>query len=626
MTSTEATASQEAFIRPSPRNPRATFALFQAVLVVTVLYCAQQVLIPIALALLLVFVLSPVVDFFERLGLGRIISVASVVVLTFAVLGVIGAGLATQTLRLADELPRHKENIRAKVGDLREATRDTLFSRAQSIADDMMAELEKKEAAPRKSASPGSTAAPAPVPVVMEGPSVLWQIPSLFETLASVGLVFVLVVFMLLERRELRDRIIRLAGSRRLALTTKALDEAGGKISRYLLAQSAINATYGIAIGIGLFALGVPFALLWGFLAAMLRFIPYVGPWLGMALPVTLALAVSPGWSVPLMALALFVVVELTVNMIVEPLLYGQSAGVSQTALLVAVAFWTWLWGPVGLILATPLTVCVAVLCKHVPELESLYFLTASEAAFTRDTRFYQRLVAADRSEAVTVLTEALENSDPRAVYDELLLPAIARTRRDRLAELISEDEERQIYELLRDIGDEIPAAEAPREVADEAAQPAEAAPQETTVVLGIPAQDEGDALALEMLSRIVGDDRLQVVWHQRMRSLEVLSSIEETGAHVICIAAFASRGLPAARYLCRRLRRRFPELTIVVLAWGAAQTQSNLNRLHGDGANRIATSLQEAAETLLEITSGRERSQKEMEDSVASELRSAIA
>jgi predicted PurR-regulated permease PerM len=222
----------------------------------------------------------------------------------------------------------------------------------------------------------------------MQAPSVLWQLTALIEPLATAGLVLVLVIFMLLKHGDLRSRLIHLAGHRRLTIATKALEEAGQRISRYLLMQSIINGSFGVAAGFGLFLIGVPYAVLWGFLAAALRFIPYVGPAVSAILPSALSLAVFPGWVQPFLVIGLILLLELSIYMVLEPLLYGQSAGVSAVALLVAAAFWTWLWGPVGLLLATPLTVCLGVLSKYVPQLEFVGMLMGDEPALGTHTSY----------------------------------------------------------------------------------------------------------------------------------------------------------------------------------------------------------------------------------------------
>src|SRR6202795_3822513 len=335
-------------------------------LVVVGLYWLQGVLIPLALTVLLPFLLSPVVGTLQRRGLGRIPAVLMTVLLALSILGGVGWALTRQLVTLADERPRYSLNIQHKIADLRGASKGGSVEKVQKTVEDVVGEIQKTD-------KPGVTRQ-KPVAVALEPPSILARLPTLLQALANAGVVTLLVIFMLLERRELRDRLILLIGYRRVTATTRALDEAGERISRYLLMQSIINGSFGVAVGLGLFLIGVPYAVIWGSLAAALRFIPYVGSSVAAVLTLALSLAVFPEWLQPALVVGLFLVLELVTNM-VEPLLYGQSAGVSQVALLIAVIFWTWLWGPAGLLLATPLTVCLIVLGKHLPALGFLVVL-----------------------------------------------------------------------------------------------------------------------------------------------------------------------------------------------------------------------------------------------------------
>src|SRR5437667_21598 len=326
----------------------------------------HDVAIPVALAWLFTFLLGPIVSALERAGLGRMragkaIAVTLVVGLVFSVLGGAGWVIVQQVTALGSELPQYRGNIMRKVAEFRGSGRGGVLAEVQSTAKEVMGELQKE-------ATPKGESKPLPV-VVKPETSGIWQLPRILQALSAAGFVIVLVIFMLLERHEIRNRFIRLTGEGRLANVTRALDEANDRITRYLVVQTMINVTYGVAVSTGLFVIGVPYAVMWGFLAFLLRFLPYVGPPMAAAGPIVLSLAVFDGWHRPLATVALFFVVELATYMIVEPLLYGQTIGVSSAALLVAVAFWTWLWGPIGLVLGTPLTVCLVVLGKHIPAL-----------------------------------------------------------------------------------------------------------------------------------------------------------------------------------------------------------------------------------------------------------------
>lgn len=568
------------------------------VLVVAVLYWTQAVLIPIALAILLSFLLGPVVRGFERIGFGRIGSVAVVVVLAFGLLGGIGFGLFTQITRLANDLPGYRSNIRAKVVDFQGATSGGLIENMQRAIEDVVGAIERGEAqrAARRGLAAGSS--DQPVAVVMQSQSVLWQIPSLLEGLASAGLVLVLVIFMLLERRDLRDRMIRLIGYGRLAVTTRAFDEAAARIGRYLIAQSVVNAGYGVVVGVGLYLLGVPYALLWGFLSAALRFVPYVGPLLGAAMPFVLALAAFSGWSIPLQVMLLFGVCELVVNMIVEPLLYGQSAGVSQVPLLAAIAFWTWLWGPIGLLLATPLTVCVVVLSKNVPELRFIYFLMSDEPVLETDVRLYQRLLAADDEEALEVVAAYHRERPDGDPYDDLLLPVLVRTGLDRASARLTVDEEQRMYRAARRLLATMAGRTTPAPPAGEESLPAA---EPGALVLGCPASGTGSALVLRALAHeLVADPvRVDMLWSS-VGSLDVLAAVEASQPRAVCIAALPPRGELAARYLCRRLRRQFPTLPIVVLVLAATDEPPGTAPLISAGASVVVGSVRAAREDLL--------------------------
>ena len=356
-------------------KPWVTFA--GCVLVVVVLSLAQAVFVPFALAILLTFVLTPPVTWLER-RVGRVPAVLVMVTLVFTVLGLAGWGLARQMDHLAEDLPRYRSNIRMKIADVRGAGRGGSVEKLQDTIEGIKTDLGKSDA-PRGTLS-------RPVVVTSEqvaGFSGFTWLAPIIGPVGTAGLVVAMVIFMLLERRDLRDRIIELFGHGQLTITTKAFDEAGSRVSRQLLMQSLVNLAYGMAAGIGLYFLGVPYPWIWATLGAVLRFIPYIGPVLGAGAPILVSLAALQGWARPLWVVGLFVLLELFTNLVLETKLYAGAAGVSEVALLVSVAFWTWLWGPLGLLMATPLTVCFVVLGKHVPGLEFVGTLMADTPALS---------------------------------------------------------------------------------------------------------------------------------------------------------------------------------------------------------------------------------------------------
>ena len=389
------------------------------VLVIVVLYWAQAVLVPIALAVLLTFVLTPPVTWLER-WLGRVPAVLATVTLVFIVLGLAGWGLARQMDHLADDLPTYRVNILAKIADVRGAGKGGSVERLQETIEGIKTDLGQSSAPSGRASRPVVVTSE----LVTGFPGFSWLGP-IVGPVGTAGLVLAMVIFMLLERRDLRDRLIGLIGHGRLTVTTKAFDEAGTRVSRQLLMQSLVSVVYGIAAGLGLYVLGVPYALVWAALAAALRFIPYLGPVIGAGAPILVSLAALPGWGGPLSVVGLFVVLELLTNLVFETVLYAGAAGISQVALLVSLAFWTWLWGPLGLLMATPLTVCLVVLGKHVPGLEFVGMVMADTPALAPEFGYYQRLLARDQSEAADLIEQHIKTEAPRSVYDALLLPAL---------------------------------------------------------------------------------------------------------------------------------------------------------------------------------------------------------
>jgi AI-2E family transporter/B12 binding domain len=446
--------------------------------------------------------------------------------------------------------------------------------------------------------------------VVVQGPSILWRLPSLLEPLASAGLVIVLVIFMLIQYTDLRHRLIRLVGYGRLPIATKALDEIGQRISRYLLMQSIINGSFGSAVGLGLFVIGVPYATLWGFLAAILRFIPYVGPTVAAILPSALSLAVFPGWLQPVLVVGLILVVELVTNSILEPLLYGQTAGVSEVALMVAIAFWTWLWGPVGLLLATPMTVCLAVLGKYVPQLEFISILMGDEPALETHTHYYQRLLAKDHDEAAEIVEEYAKTHALEEVYDDILVPALSAVKQDRERDSLEAEDMHFIVQATRAIIEDMgmhqletltPAAPPSTSSADEAG----AVTPPKIRILGCPAHDEIDELALLMFRQLLDPTRYELkIASAEMLTAEVVSLVEQQGMGLICIAALPPVATAPIRYLCKRLRARFPELKIVIGRWGFAEdSEANRALLLSVGVDEVGMTLSESRNQVMQLS-----------------------
>jgi predicted PurR-regulated permease PerM len=568
------------------------------VLGASALYLARAVLVPIALAVLLTFMVHPIVQRLTQWGLGRAVSVATVVGLLVLSLGGVAWILAVEFASLSTQMPVYRDNLITKIGEARRLGRGGALDRVQSAATDVARELQKDTAAP---APPHD--APTPV-VVRSGPGGLWQLPSMVEALGGAGTVLALVIFMLIEREDLRNRLIRLGGYGRLATTTRALDETAQRISHYLLTQSIVNASLGASVAIGLLLLGVSFALLWGFLTAALRFIPYVGVWLAGLLLVVFSLAAYPTWRQALLVAGLFVLLELGCSFALEPLLYGQSAGVSQVALLCSIAFWAWLWGPIGLLLATPLTVCLVVFAKHVPGMEFVGILMADAPPIAPPAAYYQRLLAMDRAEAARIVSEYAKDRPPEAVYDDLILPALAHARRDRRHGLVPETLERYVWATTGELVDELDARRRSASAGAEADSVARSAPRRVHV-LGCPVHDEADLLGLEMLRHLVDPARWKVeLCSPQLLASEVIALVEETRPAAVCIGALpASRGGTHTRYLCKRLRARFPDLRIIVGRWGLHDPAGPVRRhLEAAGADHVGLTLVETRGHLQQV------------------------
>jgi predicted PurR-regulated permease PerM len=571
---------------PNLRGLRPVIVLGGVLMTVAALYLGREFLAPVAVAGLLTFVLSPMVRFLER-RLPRAVAIIVVVALAFALLGALAWALALQAASLGTEIPTYRDNLKQKIAEVRGASRGSVIEKVQSATKDVVAELEKDD----KPATP----ADKPVPVVVKPPSSMWSLPGLLSALGNVGLVLVLVIFMLLERLQLRDRLIRLIGLARIATTTKAMDEAAQRITHYLTMQTLINGSYGIGITLGSLLIGLPYAFLWGTLAAVLRFIPYVGPWVAALLVCLAGLAVFQGWLQPILIAVMFIVLELFANLVLETYLYSQSAGVSQVGLLIAVAFWTWIWGPIGLALATPLTVCLVVLAKYVPDLEIVSVLMSDEPVMGAARSYYQRLVARDEDEATSLAQDYAVSHPNHEIYDEVFVPALNEAQRDHARGRITDADldfvERTTRQLVEELDLPQPAAEAPS--------------RPPLPILALPARDEADEVALLMLKEALHPGRFAVeLASPGLLVSEALALVEEREPAAVLIGALAGAGHALhLRYLCKRLRASFPDLPIVVGWWGADGGEAAAREaMVAAGADRVTVTIAEACAHLSEL------------------------
>jgi len=435
--------------------------------------------------------------------------------------------------------------------------------------------------------------------------------------LASTGVVIVLVVFFLVRREDLRDRFIRLVGRGHVTVTTQVLEDAAMRVSRYLSMQFLINVIFGVVVAVGLSVIGVPNAILWGILATTLRFIPYIGPWIAAAMPICLSMAISTNWLAPIFTIALFVVLELFTNNVIEPWLYGKNTGVSPVAVLVAAIFWTWLWGVAGLLLATPLTVCLLVIGKRVPQLSFLDTLLGNEPVFEPKKRVYQRLLAGDQEEAAELLDECLEHKPLVEVYDTVLIPALALTethwRRGELADGRHSFILQSLKEIIEELGQRRPEMQPPAAAKDmnEADGDSDAVVLTRSpplCILCLPARDDADEIATMMLAQLLETSGCVVqAVSLTPRASEMVDLVEQRQPALVCVSATPPAAVMHARYLCTRLRARMPDVNLVVGLWNTPGDLTKAKKRIGCGANtHVVAKLADAQEQVRLLTQPR--------------------
>lgn len=623
---------------------------------VACLYFARAVLIPMTLAILLSFLVAPLVKSLGRLKLGHVASVFAAVVISVSVIGVLGAVIAMQLTDLAAGMPRYQATIEHKMEAAHTLTVGKLDRFAKAAGQALQrATVEPTPPAPRRDASSSDGRAPAAVPVEVREP-----VPTPLELarrvlspaispLETAFIVFVVMVVILLQRDDLRDRAIRLFGSRDLHRTTTVMDEAARRLSRYFVSQLGLNAGLGVVIGAGLFLIGVPSPILWGILAALLRLVPYVGIWIAGGLATALAAAVSPGWDMAIWSIALFVTVELLVGQVVEPLLYGRSTGLSPFSVVVAAIFWSWIWGPIGLILSTPLTLCLLVLGRHIRRLEFLDVMLGDQPALTPVENFYQRVLAGDPDEALAQAELLLRERSLSAYYDEVTIPGlqlaandvvrgsvtsvqlarIESTTNDLIDGLDGYPDEQPPRLMAEDAGTDIgpvapshiaPAASAgmhalfanhmsrgaaqgPRDdsaqqAAEDALEEAEDPPRAANQrVLCIPGRGPLDPVAAAILLQLLGKHGFtaRALPHEAA-SRASIEQMDADDVGVVCIVYLRIDGVPShLRYMVRRIRARLPNASIIVGLWAREDLEKwSVDLQNAMGAECYVTSLQE--------------------------------
>jgi len=601
---------------------------FLILAVIGAMSLAAEVLKPLALSVLLTFALTPLSRQLEkRLHFPRAAAVVVTVLLALGAIGSFGYVVVTQLETLANQLPQYKQNIQNKLNILKpnqeSAMRKTgkMFGDmarefdaapgARKVADDMSKKGLKPGEAPPEGETPaadaGEDAAPkASIPEVrvVSAPSYRERLQGAvgpyIEFLGVGSFVLILVLFMMMGREDLRDRIVSLFGQSRVSLTTRTMDEIGHRISRYLATFAMVNSGFGLVVGLGLWAIHVPYAVLWGCMAAAMRFIPYVGPAVAFVLPLIFSVAFFEGWREPLLVVGLFAVIEVALNSFLEPVIYGKTTGVSALGLLVAAMFWTWLWGILGILLSTPLTVCLAVLGKYVPSLGVFATMLGEEADLEPDVRFYQRLVALDRDGAVEVIEEALKSRPRVEVFDAVLIPALSHAERDAAAGHLEVRDMAFVWRVVDEVLDDL---EGESEITlGSVAAAAGVAAGEAPSLLGLSANDTGDAVVLRMLNLVLKPSGLRMELETDAatpaRAAELVASRSPA---LVVLSHLPPQGLTSARYQVRKLRSRYADLPIMVGRWGtSAEASAAAKGLEGAGASSVALSLADARDQIL--------------------------
>lgn len=531
---------------------------------VAILYLAREVLVPVALAILLTFVVSPLVGWIERRVRSRALAV---LLATLLVVGVLGGGVifaVQQFAGITEDLPEYRDTILRKVRAV-QAGPGQFIERLRSFGADMAKPETPPEASPGPpeppSATPVADPPPAPVPdtIPEEGPPGWSIVEPLIEPLAFAAIVIVLLILMLMARENIRDRIIRLAGLNQIGFTTQTLEEAGARVSRYLRAQLLINTTFAAAVAIGLLIIGLPNAALCGVIAGVLRFIPILGPWLGAAIPSALALAVFDGWSHVIIVASLFAALEIFSGVVLEPWLYGSSTGLSSLGVIFALIFWTWVWGAIGLVLAMPMTVCIVVFTRHVPHLSALSILLGNEPALPGSMRYYQRLLVGDEDEAAAIIGAAPADAEPDAVMDEIVMPGLSAARTDHRRGLITMREAVRIARTAREIaldwlddrGVGPPTLVQPGSVACLPAQDA---------------LDEAGASILAALLRRAGIDAS--VAPGDLLISEKVAAAEAPGVRLAVVCGAGANVELHIRRMEKAIKRKRPAMPVVIAAW----------------------------------------------------------
>jgi predicted PurR-regulated permease PerM len=584
-------------------------------LVLLGLYFAREVLIPLAMAVTLNFLLAPAVIIFERLRLKRVSAVVLVVFMASMLVGGVGFIVMRQLIGVVNDLPAHRSNISSRLGEIQSPRTGELGQTEKSLQElwDMITGKQVSTVPQPVNPTPGpngrrgkeqvtpheaANLQPTPVVVITPSESTTQYLGELLmpvlKPLGTLGMVLIFTIYMLLKREDLRNRLLLLAGIGRLNLMTQALNEAAERISRYLVMNVLVNAGCGVIVAIGLYLLHVPNATLWGALFAILRMVPYAGSLIAGVATVGYTMALSESWWHPLWVFLLFVVLEMAVSNFVEPFLYGSHTGISALALVAMAIVWTLLWGWAGLIVSTPLTVCLIVFGRYVPQMSFLHILLGEEAELAPEAHFYERLLAMDQTEAHNVADRFLETRALVDLYDEVIMPALIMTEQDRHKGVLDDVRSSYLFQSATELVAELTDYRSPQ--ASEPACDPETATR-TNPVICIPASDQADEIAATMLAQL-----LEQCGHKTLMlpsaavSPEILSRLAEEAGTILCISAVPPFAFAHARTLALRLRQSVPENRIMVGLWNTSGDKDKLRERFGQARPYlVVTTLRDA-------------------------------
>jgi predicted PurR-regulated permease PerM len=543
--------------------------IITGVVVVAALYLGRSVFIPLALALLLALLLGPVMTFFARLKLPRIVAIAIVGIAMCSVAFGFGWKMSAEFTDLGDKLPVYKQTLEQKIHAL-DGLRSRSLTKVSQTLDDLEKDVMRAGSAPpeesrsRRAPAPGSSPTRPMEVEVVPSSNPIASIGSMLGAMGSAGMVVIFTIFVLLGREDLRNRFIHLSGNGRLKVMTQALDEATHRVQRYLFLQSAVNAIFGVIVGVALYLIGIPDAWLWGLIAAVLRFLPYVGAPTAAAEPILLSLAIFPGWGHALGTMAFFFTLEVIVANFAEPYLYGTQVGLSTLAILIAAVFWTLIWGFPGLILSTPLTVSLVVMGRYVPSLNFLKVLLGDEPEISRSDLYYQRLLASDQNEARQVLEQYLEGKSLGELYSQVLIPALGLVEQDRHRNELDEATLNFIMQSTREFIEELGDLNASSAADDEESVGVTG----KTSIVCLPARDEADEVVGLQLCQLLMNDGFDCHCVPVGTSAEMMSAITEFHPDVVCISALPPFAIEYARNLYLKVRAQSPDVDIVVCLW----------------------------------------------------------